>query len=71
MAITERDLQGYFNVLRGLANEQAGADLPAPEREKLLPAISAGVCVLESIVVDINRIAWCLERLVDIEQNRS
>jgi hypothetical protein len=63
MAVTERDLQGWFLIISGLANYHAGSDMPAQDREKLLPAINAAIQVVQSIVVDINRIADALESI--------
>ena len=62
---TERDIAGWALVIRTLANEVAGADLPPAEREQLKPVIDVGISIGESIVTDINRIANSLEWLAD------
>ncbi len=61
---TQRDIAGWALVIRTLADEAAGSDLPPAERERLKPVVDAGISIAESLVTDINRIANALEELV-------
>lgn len=62
---TERDIAGWALVIRTLADEVAGSDLPPAERERLKPVVDVGISIGESVITDINRIANALESLAD------
>lgn len=67
MSIAEHDIDGQFLVLRGLIREANKGSLDDGETEVL---IDAGLAIVKSIVVDINRIANALEGLLITEQSR-
>lgn len=61
MAATSNDIAGWFVVLKSAAGELAGADLPPAEREKVQLLADVAVRIGESVVTDLNRIAYALE----------
>lgn len=60
---TQRDIEGWFLILQGLADEMVGAELPPAEAEKAKVAVRAGLDLFQSVFVDINRSANALESL--------
>ncbi len=68
--VSQTDLEGWFSVLRTMAGDLAGTDLPPAEQEKVKVLADIGLRIAESIVIDLNAIAWNLASLVDLEHNR-
>ena len=56
-------IQARCDMLRTMAKELAGAELPSPEREKVVALATIGISLLESLLVDICRISTALEGL--------
>lgn len=61
MAADSNDIENWFATLHDVANKLAGADLP-PDEQVMVKAL-AGVALIigESVVTDLNRIAYALE----------
>ena len=60
MPATETELQHLFAQLKTMADEIAGADMPPAEQAKIKALATIGLTILESVVVDINAIAYYL-----------
>lgn len=59
--MTESDIKGNCAALRELAQQIASDDLQPGEREKIATLIQCGLALLESLLLDMNRIANVLE----------
>lgn len=65
---TQREIEAWFLILQGLADEMVGADLSSSvEATKAKAAAQAGLNLAQSLLVDINRIANALEYLAEIQ----
>lgn len=60
--MTQDQISAHFRALQKLAQALAGADLPDGERDAARAAVDSALQIVESIVLDINRIAAALER---------
>lgn len=63
---TQNDIEAWFKVLREMASAVAGADHNAKDREAIKVLAETGLRIAESIVTDLNLIAF---HLGQIEQN--
>ncbi len=70
MSATQNDIESWFKVLREVAAAVAGADQNPQDREMIKVLAEAGLRIAESVVVDLNLIAWHLGELVDIERHK-
>jgi hypothetical protein len=63
MPLTESDIAVYFDTLHKTAGQLPGGMLPEADQVKMLVAV---LRIAESVVVDINLIAYCLGELVEL-----
>ncbi len=59
----QRDIEAWFLILRDKANALAGADLPDSDREVVQMLAGTAINLLESLFLDINRIADAQETI--------
>ncbi len=62
---TQNDIEAWFLILHHMASEIVGADMPPAEREKVKVLAEVGLRIAESVVTDLNLIAYHLGELVD------
>jgi hypothetical protein len=60
MPATETELHQLFDQLKAMADEIAGADMPPAEQAKIKALATIGLTILESVVVDLNAVAYYL-----------
>lgn len=63
---TQNDIEAWFKVLRETASAVAGSERDPKEREVIVALAETGLRIAESIVTDLNLIAY---QLGQIEQN--
>jgi hypothetical protein len=61
--MTENDIKGNVSAIRHLSEQVAGADLSDPEREVVKTLVLCGLCLLEGLLLDINRGADSLDSI--------
>ena len=59
--MTENDIKSNFAAFRELIGQSVAADLALGERQAVLGMLSAGLTLLESLFLDINKLATCAE----------
>lgn len=71
MPSTENEIVGCFASLREMVNQLAGADLPSAESEKVKALANIALRIAESLVIDINLIAFRLGEVVEIQRTKA
>lgn len=69
MAYAEQDIVRWFAALHGAVHEIAGADLPDDQAQVQL-LVKLALHIVESVVLDHNRIANVLEELLRMQQEQ-
>jgi hypothetical protein len=68
--MTENDIKGNVAAIRELASGIAGAECDPREREAIKTLVTCSLVLLESLLLDANRIANALEGLANIDAAR-
>lgn len=61
--MSAQHIHDHFRYLREMADKLAGAELREPERKAVQGLADSALQLLESVALDINRIANALERI--------